>query len=319
MLEYIKRYFKKDKSTVIMLIIILAIYLGPAIYFLNTDEVIKQMTETPALGIICIIFLSVIIFFFLYICFIYLPITSPKSQDDKEYNITKEKEKIHVIFKNTELLLSSEDIYLDKKYIRDINNNPIPHLRLKQIYNYIKAKYLNLLEKEVENNKNVINKDEVVNRFSNVRTMNLEEKEEYIKRKKLDYGLTLPLITCSIISLFFLIPAVVCKSIIATLIILTLSILLYKVAINSYKKRSNLAKRIRNETMYTATCIVYDKKEIREYDEGTTITYNYIKITDGKYIVDEWIFVPKDLYKPNLDKVEIYIFDNRASDVFEIL
>lgn len=318
MFEYIKRYYKNNKGELLFFTIIILLSIGPFILFTFIEDV-KPMLKDPFVITFIILIVVGIILSLLYAFFIYIPITSPKGQDDKEYDITKEEDKIHVIFKNTELLISREDIYLNKKYFKDINNNRIPHLRLTQIYNYIKEKYPNLLEKEIDKNTNIITKEEIVNKFSNIRTMNTEEKEYYIKKKNLDYGLITPLIVCSVITILFLSISLASKNIIFILIVIILMFLLYLLAIKSYKKRNNLAKRIRNETMYIASCKIYDKKTVIEYNDETKVYNSYVKITDGKYIYNEWILIPQNKYNSNIDKIDICIFDDKASDIFEIL
>ena len=44
----------------------------------------------------------------------------------------------------------------------------------------------------------------------------------------------------------------------------------------------------------------------------------YIKITDGNYIVNEWIEIPKEKYNKDDNKVKFYVFDKTGSEYFLI-
>ena len=85
-------------------------------------------------------------------------------------------------------------------------------------------------------------------------------------------------------------------------------------------KNKKLIKRIMNEDMYIVECKVYDKKNVQSQDpDGTLYDNYYIKITDGNYIVDQWIKIPKENYKQENDyTVKFYVFDKTGNEYFLI-
>ena len=64
-------------------------------------------------------------------------------------------------------------------------------------------------------------------------------------------------------------------------------------------------------------CEVYDKKHKKTYDtHGREYNNYYIKITDGNYIVDQWIEISKENYEKDGNNIRFYAFDQAESIFF---
>lgn len=275
--------------------------------------------------------MSLLGIFIMYIGIVWIPVNSPYAQDDSDYNIKSEGEYIHIRFKRNEFLVKKETFQPTDLFFKDINKHFVSMTRGYQIYNYVMAKYKELTEKEVDNSK-IILKSEVVNRFSNVRKMSNEEKISFINQQKIKNKLRLFFIITSMLLwanfifwlfglLAFMITSnFVISDIIVTVIMIIVSFILGKKSNVAIFKNKNLIKRILNEDMYIVECKVYDKKHNQTQDtDGTVFDNYYIKITDGNYIVGQWIKIPKEKYKQEDNYiVKFYVFDQTGSEYFVI-
>ena len=107
--------------------------------------------------------------------------------------------------------------------------------------------------------------------------------------------------------------------IIVTPIMLVASFVLGKKSNKAIFKNKKLIKRILNEDMFIVNAKIYDKKHIQSQDTDFTVHDDYyIKITDGNYIVDQWIEIPEEKYEQNSNDVKFYVFDKTGNEYFLI-
>ncbi|MCI8309348.1 MAG: hypothetical protein HFJ45_03925 [Clostridia bacterium] len=238
---------------------------------------------------------------------------------------------IYIRFKKNEFLVRKETFQPTDLFFKDKNKHFVSMTRGYQIYNYVIAKYKELIEKQVNDSK-IILKSEVVNKFSNVKIMTNEEKINFINEQKLKNKPNLFFIITSIllwISFAFWVLVILISiitfefeilEIIVSVLMLTIFFVFGKKSNATISKSKNLIKRILNENMYIVECQVYDKKYFRTQDTDLTIHDNYyIKITDGNYIVNQWIEISKVNYKQEDNYiVRFYVFDETGSEYFLI-
>lgn len=341
-MKYYKNLIKRKKYAV-LIFSLLVFLLGAFAFFYNFLDVIIRNIEWSDLsgyaiynnGIAGIIGstnigLSLLGIFVMYIGIVWFPLNSPYAQDDSDYDIKSEGEYIHIIFKNNEFLVKKETFSPTDLFFRDKNKHFVSMTRGYQIYNYIMANYKKLTERELDESK-IILKSEVVNKFSNVKKMSDEEKITFINDHNIKNRLRLFFVITSVVLwtyfIFCLIELldfiitfdfIISDAVLAT-IIMIISFILGKKSNVAIFKNKKLVKRILNEDMYIVECEIYDKKNDRTQDADGTIYDNYyIKITDGNYIVDEWIKIPKEKYEQDSNSVKFYVFDETGSEYFLI-
>lgn len=341
-MKYYKNLIKRKKYGV--LIIAFCIFLlGAFSFFYNLlDVIIKNINFSDLSsytiynnGIIGLIGttnigLSLIGLFLMYIGIVYIPVNSPYAQDDSDYDIKSEGEYIHIKFKNNEFLVKKETFQPTDLFFKDKNKHFVSITRGYQIYNYVMANYKKSTEKELNDSK-VILKSEVVNKFKNVKKMSNEEKINFINVHKIKNKPRWLFVITSIILwasfIFWLLGLLsfiltfdfTISNIIIALIMMIISFVLGKKSNNAILKNKKLVKRILNEDMYIVECEIYDKKYNQTQDvDGTVYNNYYIKITDGNYIVNEWIEIPKEKYNKDDNKVKFYVFDKTGSEYFLI-
>lgn len=341
-MKYYKNLIKRKKYG-ILTICLITFLLGAFTFFFNfLDVIIKNINSSDlssyaiySNGIIGLIAstnigLSLIGIFIMYIGIVWMPVNCPYAQDDSDYNIKSEGEYIHILFKNNEFLVKKETFQPTDLFFKDKNKHFVSMTRGYQIYNYIMANYKKITERELEKSK-IILKSEVVNRFANVRRMSNEEKISFIKtngiknRPRLFFVITSVLLWANFIFwivglLSFIITShFIISDIIMSLIIIIISFVLGKKSNIAIFKNKHLIKRILNEDMYIVECKIYDKKHNQTQNVAGTIHDNYyIKITDGNYIVDQWIKIPKEKYEQDGNNVKFYVFDQTESEYFLI-
>ena len=168
----------------------------------------------------------------------------------------------------------------------------------------------------------VINKSEVVDKFSNVRIMTEDEKKEYIKSKKLINrpSIFFIIVTLGVYSLaaYFLYIAVVAikmrlSILIPIALMFTAACVCYVASITSrgILHDKKLREKIMSQDMYIVECNLCEKKRDSEYGDSA-------KVYDGKYIVDTRYSISRELYNNENPKAHIYVLDRYGSDIFEI-
>ena len=268
--------------------------------------------------------------FVIYLGIVWIPVNSPYAQEDSEYDIKSEGEFIHIFFKNNEFLVKKETFQPTELFFWDKNHRFVSMTRGYQVYNYVMANYKKLTERELDESK-VILKSEVVEKFSNVKKMSDEEKKSFITSQKIknkprfffvitslllwgNFAFWLLGLICFILTSDFVI-----SDIVVSIIMVIISYILGKKSNVAVVKNKKLVNRIMNEDMYIVECEIYDKKHNQTQDTGGTVYDNhYIKITDGNYIVDQWIEIPKEKYEQGSNKVKFYVFDKTGNEYFLI-
>lgn len=336
MLKYYKNLIKRKKygifiSICIILILFLAFYYGIFYYIINNLESFKyEMHNNGLFKIIAISIVTAIYFYTIYYLVICKPMISPYAQDHSDFDVKSEGKYIRIKFRNDEFLVEKETF--QSKELREIfpkgkNKHSISDVRRQQIYNYVMEYCKEMTEAEVDKSK-TISKSEVVDKFSSVRKMTNEEKLKFIKQRKLKNKPRLFFIITSIILwssfsflLIGLLSDIMNYDFLSIIVILSLLVFLYVLGRKSniaIFKDKKLIKRILNEDMYIVLCEIYDKHHrTNRYVDGPDENKYYIKITDGNYIVDQWIEIPKEKYiQENNNILELYVFDKNASDYF---
>ena len=334
-MKYYKNLIKR-KQYGILIFYLFTFLLGLFVFYINFIDAIVDGFEQSGLslsmavhnGIMGLIGYSNIGMSLIGICLMYFglmwPIANPCAQDDADYNIKSEGEYIHIYFLKYEFLVKKEIFSPTKLFFRDKNGHFVTVLRGYQVYNYVKAEYKELTEKELDKSK-VILKSEVVDKFSNVKKMTKEEKMAFIKQRKLKDKPNIFFMFTSIILWisfgFWLLGLIFSRAFeIDIIIIVIISFILAKKSNKAMLKNKKLIKRILTEDMFNVDCKVYDKKITTASDnKGNKYDCYYIKITDGNYIVDQWIQISKEKYKQeNNYDIKVYIFDKTGSDYFLI-
>ena len=341
-MKYYKNLIKRKRYGVLIFCLIMFL-LGAFTFFSNFLDIIIRNINWSDLssyaiynnGIIGLIGstnigLSLIGIFIMYIGIVWMPVNSPYAQDDSDYDIKSEGEFIHIVFKNNEFLVRKETFQPTDLFFRDRNKHFVSMTRGYQIYNYIMANYKKLTERELDESK-IILKSEVVNKFSNVKRMSDEEKMSFINSHKIKNKPRLFFVITSfllwinfIFWLFGLLSFIITfnfiiSHIIVAVIMIIISFVLGKKSNVAILKNKNLIKRILNEDMYIIECEIYDKKHNQTQDtDGTVYDNYYIKITDGNYIVDQWIKIPKEKYEQDDNNVRFYVFDQTGNEYFLI-
>lgn len=270
--------------------------------------------------------------FIVYIGLIWIPMNVPASQDDNDYTVTFDNDNIYIKFKDYEFCVKKETFQPTDLFFRDKNNKFVTSLRGYQIYNYVFNKYYKEIEKHVDNEK-VIFKSEVVDKFSNVKVLSLDEKQKYINENKIKNRPRVLFIILSIMLwynfIFWIFGFILIITgnlsfsifnIIIAILMIIFSYILGKKSNKAINKNKTLIKKIMNKNMYDVECFIFDKRccDTQDTDGHSSKCYE-IKITDGNYIVNEWIEVDKTIYETNVDeKLHILVLDEKASDIFEI-
>ena len=335
-MKYYKNLIERKKYSVII-ISICTVLAGIFVCYLSVRDVFDRglaLSKTWYLndgyGLVSIIaasnvgmILCGLLIIYMGIC--YLPVTSPFSQDEIDYDIKSEGDNIYIRFQSNEFLVKREDFSPTKLFFRDKNKKFVTVTRGYQIYNYVVYYFKNILEKNV-NSDSAILKSEVVDKFKNVKVMNKEEKIIFIESEGLHNNIKIGYVLLSIILWFgfvfwiyiFIIMLkgdINVMAVILVLILIWISFTLGKKTGRKAVMDKNLVNRILNNEMFMVSASIFDKKNERVDDGDFGSVHNfYIKVTDGKFIVNQWFKVPKEVY--NKDKVTIYIFDKYASDYF---
>ena len=268
--------------------------------------------------------------FIMYVGLVWMPMNIPEAQDDSDYDIKSEGEFLHIRFKTNEFIVNKHTFEPTDLFFRDKNKRFVSMTRGYQIYNYIMAKYPGLTEREIDDSKIVL-KAEVVDRFSNVKKMTVEEKRDFINYKNLknkprfffvitsillwlNFAFWLFGLLCLIITFDFVI-----SYIIVSIIMIIISFILGKKSNIAISKNKKLIAKILNEDVYIVKCEIYDRKHESSTDTSDILSDDYyIKITDGNYVVDEWIETTKEIYERDSKNISIYIFDKTGKYYFLI-
>lgn len=337
-MKYYKNLIERKKYSVII-ISICTVLVGIFVCYLSVKDVFDRglaLSKTWYLndgyGIISVIassnvgmILCGLLIIYIGIC--YLPVTSPFSQDEIDYDVKNDGDNIYVRFQSYEFLVKREDFGPTKLFFRDKNKKFVTVTRGYQIYNYVVYYFKNILEKNV-NSDSAILKSEVVDKFKNVKVMTKEDKISFIESERLRNKIKIGYVLLSIILWFgfvfwiyiFIIMLkgdINVMTVILVLILIWISFILGKKTGRKAVRDKNLVNRILNNEMFMVSASIFDKKNERvdDGDFGSVQNY-YIKVTDGMFVVNHWIKVPKEVY--NKDRVTIYIFDKYASDYFLI-
>ena len=339
-MKYYKNLIKRKKYGILLRCLVVFLLGAVGFYFSFIDTIVRNINwnnsnVTSNFIIVDLlghtnIGLTILSLFIMFIGLIWMPMNFADAQDDSDYDIKSEGEYLHIFYKKNEFLVKKETFEPTNLFFRDKNKRFVSMTRGYQIYNYVKAKYKKITEKEIDESK-VILKSEVVDKFSNVRTMTNEEKFEFLNNQKIKDKLRFPYIILSIFLWFIfafillaLFGAVITSDYNIQFIItaIIMAIILFISGIKSNKaitKNKRIFNRIMNNDMFLVECQVYDKKiDTSGGADGSVEINHYIKITDGNYIVDQWIKIPKEKYEQNLTNVLFYVFDKTGNEYFII-
>lgn len=338
-MKYYKNLIERKKYLVLVLCICTAL-LGVFVCYLSMKDVFDRglaLSKTWYLndgyGIISVIaasnvgmILCGLLIIYIGIC--YLPVTSPFSQDEIDYDIKSDGDNIYIRFQSNEFIVKMEDFGPTKLFFRDKNKKFVTVTRGYQIYNYVVYYFKNILEKNIDSDSAIL-KSEVVDKFKNVKVMTKEEKISFIESEDLHNNIKIGYVFASIILwlgfvfwIYIFITMLKSSSInvmavVLTLVLIWTSFVLGRKSNRKISQEKKLASKIMNSEMYIVNASIFDKKNEKVSDGDFGSVHNfYIKVTDGKFIVNQWFKVPKEVY--NKDKVKIYIFDKYASDYFLI-
>lgn len=334
-MKYYKNLFKNKAYFAIFLSIFIFL-VGVFVFILSLKEVFANafgwsglsastVVHTGIIGVLgsTNIGMTIVAILVMYTGLIFIPLNAEGSQNDEDYEVKRDGEYIYIRFRKNEFYVKAETFDPTNLFFRDKNKKFVSLTRGYQIYNHVIRTSKKQLEKEIDESK-VILKFEVANKFSNVRTLSVEEKREFFEKQKLKDRIKIPFIILSIFlwgsfifwSLgllgFIITDDFTISNMVVALILDVLSFVFAKKATAAIFKNKKIIKKILNGDMYLAECKIYDRNTISS-DDGKDY---YVKLTDGNYIVDEWISIPEHLYKQN--DVRVYIFDKTGSDYFTI-
>ncbi len=196
-MKYIKNLIKNRKYFAICVILVFTI-LGVIFVYTSIGDVSNEGIQSSGVssyttvsnGIMGLISTTnvgmvVIGLFSIYIGLIFVPKNARGSQDDSDYIVERRDDKIYIKYKDKrEFLVDSEVFGPTKLFFRDKNNKFVSMATGYQIYNYVINFHYNVTEKEIPEGKK-IEVSEIYNKFANITIMNSEEKEQYIKIKKI--------------------------------------------------------------------------------------------------------------------------------------
>ena len=265
--------------------------------------------------------------FVFYLGIVWIPHNIPEAQDDSDYDIKREGEFIHIKFKDKEYMLKKETLDPTDFFFRDMNKKFVSMTTGYQIYNYVKAKKLDIIENEIDDGKS-IPLNEIANKFSTTRKASDEEKDEYIKRKKLSKHPNIVAIILftlsSFLALFILLGAISFQpdekydaSTGYTLYVF--GALFAFGAYKSFKyinKSSNLIKQIKNEDVFVVNGKFFDKKNHITADTNGITTHHFeVKLTDGNWVANKWIEIKEEIYE-NCNEIDLLVFNNNRKDFY---
>lgn len=250
-----------------------------------------------------------------------LPIISTYAQDDSDYEVRSEGEYTYIKFKNNEFHVKKEssDSWIIPAF--DENKHFVPLFRRVQIRDYVNERYAELRKKDVDKSK-IILKSEIVDKFERVRKMTSDEKIDFIRTQKLKWNVKPFWAIISIFSwwvalvgVFGIIQNIINNNfgeVIVCAFIVIMGYVFGKFSGTEMLRDKKLVKRIMNEDMYIVECKIYDRK----YSNADDNTYFYVKITDGNYIVNQWISVTKKKYEQENDDIILYVLNKTADLIY---
>lgn len=331
-MKYYKNLIKNKKFGTILAMIIITTFSILDFYFSFIDAIIVGLKSSNlssveilnhgAIGLIgsTNIGMALIGLFGIYIGLIFIPLNSPGSQDDDDYIVKSQNNKIYIKFKKNEFLLNKETFKPTDLFFRDKNGKFISMAKGYQIYNYVKSHYNNLIEKQIDN-ENIIQISDIPKNFNGINIMTNDEKLVYINSKKLkNYIRIFPFILSIFFFISFLfwllgcfvVPQNIITGIILVLICFSFSKFFYKRSVRDKK----LIEKIMNNNVYIADCYSYDKK-IETYNSGI---HYYIKICNNNYYINKWFEISKEAYKENETiKVKLVFFENPSIEDLDII
>lgn len=264
----------------------------------------------------------------IYIALVFIPKVSMYSQDDSDYTVKLIEDDMYVKYRDKEFLVKRQNYNANDFFFKDKNGKFVSMTTGYQIYNYIKPK--KFAELKIDEEK-IINDDNIITNFKNIRLMNNEEKNKYIKYRELEnniniVGLILTIILYAI-AIFFAFGGLVYiindfGTFIVSAIIAFITFKLGKAAYKASKRDKVLINKIFNGDMYIAECYSYDKK-IEDYysSSGTHHIEYYIKITDNNgHYIDKWFQIPEKVYKNNdIITASLIILGPKGEEIFEVI
>jgi len=333
-MKYYINLIKRKKFGILAFCIFLAL-LGIFLILINYMEFLSeglQFTDNSAIATttgssLLIILLSqtnlgmlAIGIFNIYIALVHLPHITADAQDDSDYIVESRDRKVYVKFKNNEFLLNKETLSPTHFFFKDKNNKFVSVTRGYQIYNYIKAKYNSLTEREVDDNR-VINQEDIRTKFDGIKVMSKEDKLKYISYNKiknsykpLSFILALFFFICTG---FWLLGCLLVPENIISEIALFLICFIVGFSIFRYSGRSKtLYNKIMRNKMYMADCYSYDKK-IDTCDEGT---FYYIKVANNEYYLNNWFEISEKIYKKSdVINAKIIFFEDSSLGKMDLI
>ena len=250
-----------------------------------------------------------------------IPTWLADAQDDSDYFVKRENDKIYIKYKSYEFLVDAETFDSNNLSFRDKNKKYVSMSKGYRIYNYVRTKCLDILEKKPDDSK-TISKLDVINKFNDVRLATLGEKEEFAKSHKIYNKLRIFFVILSIIlgiSTIFWSMGIIgfmttlkfeLEYIFIDIILISLSAFLFLKSKKATVKNKILYNKIMNGELYIVKCTSFDKKNYSDEDK-----HHYkVKITDGNYVVDQWIELPENIY--NQDSYQIYILKDYENEIY---
>lgn len=318
-MKYYINLLKRKKYKILLFYLIL-FSLGICIIYFNFFGVIirnisrSNFIYNDELGTTDIVMTIVGIF----LVYISLPSNSPYAQEDSDYTVESKGDSVYIRFRKNEFLIEKENLQPQSFFYKDKNNHFVSVTRGYRIYNYVNMYYKKFLERQLDESK-VISKSEVVTKFTNTRKMSNEEKYNFMNTYGIDNKIKLFFIITSVLlwsnfvfwslGLFF---SIIDKDVYVSFTVVSIGMMVFSYIFGKKSNQAifmskNLVKRILNEDMYFIECKIYDKKQaVFSKMAGATHQYYYVKITDGNYILNEWLEVPKKVYLKNNSSIKIY-------------
>lgn len=267
--------------------------------------------------------MAIVFLLLLYFTLVFAPKNARGSQNPEDYQIRSEGNNLYIKFRKHEFLIPKNQFSPNRLFFFDKNKKFTTLSTGYQIYNHVMRDHPKLLELPMDQF-TIIPENEIVSKFKNVKELNEEEKETYIKNRKLKKQLKLPSLCFSFVSAFISFSLVfqIADSFLnqqkqkpgySILLLITSITFAYlsKVFYHISSSDKRLVKKIYDYPMYEVNGFSYDYREIPFYS---------VKITDGKYIIDKWMRFPNRI-ESNVSKlpIKLVVLQGCENDLFELI
>lgn len=278
-------------------------------YSINFTEIIEAIDpELFVIGILIII--------------LAYPSNSAYAQNESDYDIKSEKEYIYVRYKKNEFLVKKETLSPTDFYYRDKNKRFVSMMRGYQIYNYILIYHQEVMDKDIDESKR-LSKQEFLNNFKDIKKITAEEKINLLDNNNIKNKKRLNFIIISILLwsnfIFWTLGLSISlleneikmpediSFVITSITMIILSFIFGKKSNKEINKDKKTYSFILNSDIYIIECKIYDIKVIPYIGkDGNKYVGRYVKITDGNYVLNEWIEVTGRKYIERSKYTKIY-------------